>query len=69
VRNGQSYGLTPLPEGGTASQSWDKITSAATAAAEKEKIARDLKAYCERDTYAMYAIWKELYGIVRSETL
>jgi len=45
-------------------ESWDKITSATTAQSEKEKITRDLKAYCERDTYAMYAIWKHLYEIV-----
>jgi hypothetical protein len=27
---------------------------------EKEKIIKDLKAYCGLDAYAMYAIWREL---------
>ena len=59
-----SYADLNIEEGGVASQSWDKITSPTATAAEKEKIARDLKAYCERDTYAMYAIWKHLYGAI-----
>ena len=31
-----------------------------TGQAERARIARDLELYCERDTYAMYAIWRHL---------
>jgi len=47
-------------EGGTASQSWDKITSEHVSQAERDATARDLKLYCQRDTLAMVAIWRYL---------
>jgi hypothetical protein len=55
-----SYDDLAIKEGGTASQSWDKITSSELGPSVRETIARDLKLYCERDTYAMYVIWKHL---------
>jgi hypothetical protein len=55
-----SYKDLAIQEGGTASQSWDKINSAQASQAEKNQIARDLKLYCERDTFAMVAIWRFL---------
>ena len=55
-----SYDDLAIREGGTASQSWDKITSDETSLAEKSQISRDLKLYCERDTFAMFAIWRFL---------
>lgn len=55
-----SYADLAIHEGGTASQMWDRITSAGMNVAEKEKTARDLKLYCERDTFAMVAIWEFL---------
>jgi len=58
-----SYKDLAIQEGGTASQTWDKITSEAIAPSEKEILARNLKAYCERDTYAMYVIWQHLYTL------
>jgi len=59
-----SYADLAIREGGTASQMWDKITSAGMNAAEKEKIARDLKLYCQRDTFAMVAIWRYLEKLI-----
>ena len=59
-----SYKDLAIQEGGTASQSWDKITSGQIAQTEKDQIARDLKLYCERDTYAMYVIWRYLQDLV-----
>lgn len=59
-----SYKDLVIQEGGTASQAWDKITSDTVDQVEKESIAHNLKAYCERDTYAMYVIWRHLYGLV-----
>jgi len=59
-----SYDDLAIKEGGTASQGWDKITSSEIGQAEKERIAADLKLYCERDTYAMYAIWRYLNGLI-----
>jgi len=58
-----SYADLAIKEGGTASQSWDKITSSVIGQDEKDSIAHDLKLYCERDTYAMYAIWKHLHDL------
>jgi hypothetical protein len=58
-----SYADLAIQEGGTASQSWDKITSEKTSQAERAKIAHDLELYCERDTYAMYAIWRYLVAL------
>ena len=59
-----SYKDLAIQEGGTASQSWDKITSDEINQAEKDTIARDLKLYCERDTFAMYVIWRHLQDLL-----
>lgn len=59
-----SYKDLTIQEGGAASQSWDKITSDVVRRGEKEKIVHDLKLYCERDTYAMYVIWRQLYDLI-----
>jgi hypothetical protein len=59
-----SYDDLAIKEGGTASQSWDKITSYEIGQTEKEKIAHDLKLYCERDTFAMYVIWRHLTDLI-----
>jgi hypothetical protein len=61
-----SYADLAIREGGTASQCWDKITSEKTSLAERARTAHDLELYCERDTYAMYAIWRHLVGLVPS---
>ena len=60
-----SYKDLAIQEGGTASQSWDKITSAQKSQAEKNQIARDLRLYCERDTFAMVAIWRFLQNLAK----
>ncbi len=39
-----------------------------TSAAEKGEIAQALRAYCGRDSYAMYAIWKVLREVA-AETI
>jgi len=59
-----SYADLAIKEGGTASQSWDKITSENINQGEKDQIARDLRAYCQRDTFAMFAIWRFLEKLV-----
>lgn len=61
---GLSYKELEIQEGGSAANAWDKITSGSFSGAEKEKAVSDLKIYCERDTYAMYAIWRALYEIL-----
>ena len=53
-----------IQEGGTASQSWNKITTASISQDKKNKISKDLLDYCELDTYAMYAIWKHLKELI-----
>lgn len=61
-----SYQDLAIREGGTASQSWDKITSPQTSQTERDITARDLKLYCERDTFAMVAIWRCLDRLTRA---
>ena len=60
-----TYKDLAIQEGGTASQSWDKIASEETSPAERNQIARDLRLYCERDTFAMFAIWRFLQKLTR----
>ncbi len=55
-----SYEKLGIKEGGTAAESWNKITTGNVSPEEKEKIKKDLLAYCKLDSCAMYAIWKAL---------
>ncbi len=64
-----SYNDLKIHEGGAASQSWNRIMTTNVTEDEKNRIAEDLKKYCERDTYAMYIIWKHLYEICYSKNL
>ncbi len=59
-----SYKELNIHEGGQASNSWAEMVSPATHPDVSEKIAADLKVYCGLDTYAMYAIWKELQKLL-----
>lgn len=61
-----SYKDLEIHEGGTASQIWNRLTTTEMSPEEKFKIAEDLRKYCERDTYAMYVIWKYLDELCRS---
>ena len=60
------YDDLPIKEGGTAAETWNKLVanSLQLAEDEKEEIIRNLLEYCKLDTYAMYAIWKELSSLV-----
>jgi len=55
-----SYKNMDIQEGGTASDTWNKIVTDQYSEKERKEKARHLKEYCELDTYAMYAIWKKL---------
>lgn len=55
-----SYENLGIKEGGTAAESWNKITAGKISPEEKEKTEKDLLVYCGLDSYAMYAIWKAL---------
>ncbi|MBU4347987.1 DUF2779 domain-containing protein [Patescibacteria group bacterium] len=59
-----SYKDLCIQEGGTASQSWDKIALNSIPKEEKDKITKDLLAYCKLDTYAMYAIWRKINNLL-----
>jgi len=58
------YDNLPIREGGTASQKWDEMVNSGLLTDVKKQIAANLKKYCELDTYAMYAIWKHLNGLL-----
>ena len=55
-----SYKKLNIREGGTASDTWNRIATNQYQQEEKKEKARDLKEYCKLDTYAMYEIWKYL---------
>lgn len=62
-----TYKNLAIREGGTAAESWNKITTSSDIDSdEKKEVIAHLRAYCERDTYAMYAIWKALYDMILS---
>ncbi len=55
-----SYKVLDIQEGGTASNTWDKIVTGVYTKKEALVEIEHLKTYCALDTYAMYAIWKYL---------
>lgn len=59
-----SYKELEIRDGGSAADTWNKIVSDVFNDAEKEKAINDLKVYCGLDTYAMYAIWRELHKLL-----
>lgn len=59
-----SYKELEIQDGGNAADTWNKIVGDILNDAEKEKAINDLKVYCGLDTYAMYAIWRELYKLL-----
>ena len=59
-----TYKDLEIQEGGSAADSWNKIITGTFSESESEKVAKNLRAYCELDSYAMYAIWWALYSIL-----
>lgn len=64
VAPGLSYAELVVRNGQMAMEQWDKIARGEVKNEEITDIARDLLEYCKLDTYAMYAIWRELYKLV-----
>lgn len=62
-----SYDELGIKEGGQASNAWWQMVSPGVPPEERAAIAKGLEIYCERDTYAMYAIWKHLQEVSRGE--
>jgi len=58
-----SYKALDIQEGGTASNTWNKIVSGGYEDEEAREKTEHLKTYCKLDTYAMYRIWKYLREI------
>ncbi len=61
-----TYKELGIQDGGSASEIWNKYTTEDLNENERMKIVQDLKEYCGMDTYAMYAIWKELLKLVNA---
>jgi hypothetical protein len=59
-----SYKALDIKEGATASDTWNKIVSGDYSQDEALEKIQHLLAYCKLDTYAMYAIWKHLDGLL-----
>ena len=55
-----SYKILDIQEGGTASESWNKIATGEITGDAKKKVEEDLKKYCGLDSQAMYEIWRVL---------
>lgn len=59
-----SYKELAIKEGGSAMEAWYEMIFGAGSQEDKKRISVDLRTYCGLDTYAMYAIWKELMNTV-----
>lgn len=59
-----SYKELAIREGGSAMEAWFEKILNASSEEEKNETAKNLLKYCYMDTYAMYAIWKELMKII-----
>jgi hypothetical protein len=57
------YSDLEIQGGAEASKSWWGMIAPSTSQEERSEVARNLKAYCTRDTYAMYVIWKHLWDM------
>lgn len=53
-----SYKILEIQNGMVASEQWFSMVYCNQASLERQKVANDLRKYCNLDTYAMYAIWK-----------
>lgn len=60
-----NYNELEIQDGGEAAEMWSRIHSENIDKAEKEKIVQNLKSYCGLDAYAMYAIWRELFNLIK----
>lgn len=60
-----SYKILNIQEGGTASQTWNKITSGQLDKVETDQKIKDLLAYCNLDTLAMYEILKHCATVLK----
>jgi hypothetical protein len=59
-----SYKDMHIQEGGTASDTWNKIISDDYSEEDKKKEIKALKDYCHLDTLAMVKIWKVLQSVI-----
>lgn len=59
-----SYKDLDIKDGGSAAEVWSKLTTEILSLEGKEKIIKNLKTYCSLDTYAMYALWNELFSLI-----
>jgi len=59
-----SYKALDIKEGATASDTWNKIVNGEFSKEETVEKTEHLKTYCKLDTYAMYAIWNYLEGVI-----
>ena len=65
IRPDLRYTDIEIREGGQAVDAWLDMVSPETSPPAKDKIFSDLKTYCGLDTYAMYAIWKHLFELIK----
>ena len=56
-----TYKNLNIQNGGSASDTWNRLVTGQILGSEKTQTIKDLLKYCERDSYAMYAIWKHLW--------
>ena len=60
-----SYKDLAIQEGGTASETWNKIVTGGLDAAGVARAREDLLKYCGLDSLAMVEIWRALHRVVR----
>ena len=61
---GLKYDSLEIREGGTAAEKWNQLVTGDLSQTEKAEIIKNLRSYCKLDTYAMYAIWREIYKLI-----
>ncbi len=61
-----SYKSLNVQEGASASQAWFEMVHGDMSPEGRMKMAMDLRKYCQLDTYAMYAIWRYLWTMIKS---
>jgi hypothetical protein len=61
-----SYKALKIQEGASAMDTWNRIVTDQFSPSDAEQAAANLREYCKLDTYAMYAIWRELFKLISS---
>jgi hypothetical protein len=66
---GKTYDEMEIGNGSEAMNTWNRMVTTSIDEVEKTRLEKLMREYCEKDTLAMYDIWKVLTEIVQPEVL